>query len=143
MGLRISEDEKIYCKDVEISYTAIAKATDVDRRTVKATVKELLNDKELSKIFRNIIPAGFLLKNLVKDLNLGLIEIEANADNPGILAEAAKILASENISIRQAYAEDPKIEGNPKLTIITEIPIPGKLFRKFLDINGVKRVTIC
>ena len=38
--------------------------------------------------------------------------------------------------------EYPEFEENPKLTLITEKPIKGELINEFLDIPGVKRVSI-
>jgi predicted regulator of amino acid metabolism with ACT domain len=71
-----------------------------------------------------------------------MVEIEAYADNPGILSQAAELISSYNISIRQAHAGDPELEEVPKLTIITEKSIPGELLSKFLEIKGVQKVSI-
>ena len=53
-GLRVGEKGKIYCGDIEISDVAIARATKVDRRSIKATVDIILEDEQLAKIFNNI-----------------------------------------------------------------------------------------
>ena len=142
LGFRVNPDGKIYCGDVEISDMALARAANVDRRTIRATAQVILQDNNLKEIFENIIPAGALLKETAKNLEFGVVEIEANANSPGILAKAATLIASKGISIRQAHASDPELEENPKLTIITEKPIPGDLLKKFLEIEGVKRVSI-
>ncbi|MCK9152602.1 amino acid-binding protein [Methanobacterium alcaliphilum] len=142
LGLRVDLSGKIYCENVEISDVALARAVNVDRRTIKATVEVILRDDQLSNIFENIMPAGALLKKVAKDLELGVVEIEANAESPGILAQATQLISSNNISIRQAHASDPELEETPRLTIITQNPIPGILLSKFLDIKGVKRVSI-
>ncbi len=142
LGFRVDPSEKIYCADVEITDMALARAVNVDRRTIKATTRVILKDDDLREIFEKITPAGALLKKVAKNLEFGVVEIEANADNPGILAKAASLIASKNISIRQAYASDPELEENPKLTIITEKPIPGIFLEKFLQIEGVKKVSM-
>ncbi|BAW32188.1 MAG TPA: ACT domain-containing protein [Methanothermobacter sp.] len=142
LGFRVDPTGKIYCGNVEISDMALARAANVDRRTVRATTNVILQDDDLKEIFEKIIPAGALLKETAKSLEFGVVEIEANANSPGILAKAASLIASENISIRQAHASDPELEERPKLTIITEKPIPGNLLKKFLKIKGVKRVSI-
>lgn len=141
-GLRVGDNGKIYCGDIEISDVAIARATNVDRRSIKATVDIILEDEQLAKIFANITPAGPLVKNVARDLGFGIVEIEADAGNSGIIASATNLIANNMISIRQVHAGDPEFEENPRLTIITEKPIEGKLLSEFLDIEGVKRVSI-
>lgn len=142
LGLRVDKDSKIYCGDLKINDVALANAAKVDRRAVKSTVKTILEDKQLSSIFKNIIPAGTLVKNIAKNLGLGVIEIEVGHENTGILAEASKLISAENISIRQAYASDTELGNNPILTIITEEPVEGTLINEFLKIDGVIRVSI-
>ena len=142
LGLRVDNDNKIYCGDLKINDVALANASNVDRRAVKSTVKTILEDEQLSSIFKNIIPAGTLLKNIAKNLGLGVIEIEVGDENTGILAEASKLISAENISIRQAYASDIELGDNPILTIITEEPSKGNLINKLLKIKGVIKVSI-
>jgi len=141
-GLRVGKNRKIYCGDIEISDLAIARAVKVDRRSIKTTVDIILSDEQLSGIFTNIIPSGPLLKNVAKDLGFGVVEIEAEAENPGIIARATELISKENISIRQVHAGDPELEENPRLTIITEKPVEGNMINEFLKIEGVKRVSI-
>jgi hypothetical protein len=140
LGLRVGENRKIYCGNVEVSDVALARGVGVDRRSIRATVNVIISD--LSGIFRNLYPAGALLKNVAGDLGFGVVEIEAHADDPGILARATHLISHENISIRQAHAGDPKLEEHPLLTLITEKPIKGELIQEFLSIPGVKRVSI-
>ncbi len=140
-GLSVGENGKIYCGDIEINDISIARAAHVDRRSIKATVDIILQDEKLAKIFANITPAGPLVKNVATDLGFGIVEIEADASNPGIIAHATELIADNGISIRQVHAGDPEIEENPRLIIITEKPIGG-LINQFLRIDGVKRVSI-
>ena len=100
------------------------------------------NDEELHNIFYNIIPAGTLLKNIAKNLNLGVIEIEVGSKSEGILGSTANLISKKGISIRQAYAEDTELQETPILTIITEEPVGGEIISEFLKIKGVTRVSI-
>ena len=142
LGLRIGKDRKIYCGDLKITDLALSKAANVDRKAIKLTVDFILEDDDLANIFENILPAGTLLKNIAKSLNLGVIEIEVGHENTGILAAASDLISKEGISIRQAYASDIKLEENPTLTIITEETISGDLIKDFLNIKGVLRVSL-
>ena len=142
LGLRIGEDGKIYCGDLKISDSALAAATNVDRRVIKSTVDVIIADKELYEIFSNIVPAGTLIKNIAKNLDLGVIEIEAGEKSDGVLAKVAWIMSKHKINIRQAYAGDTKLNAKPVLTIITEDPIPGELLNEFIKVDGVLKVSI-
>ena len=142
LGLRIGEDGKIYCGDLKISDSALAAATNVDRRVIKSTVDVIIADEELYEIFSNVIPAGTLLKNIAKNLDLGVIEVEAGEKSDGVLAKVAWIMSEHNINIRQAYAGDTQLNKNPVLTIITDDPIPGELLNEFIQVEGVLKVSI-
>ena len=54
LGLRVDQDNKIYCGDLKISDVALANAANVDRRAVKSTVQTILKDEQLSSIFKNL-----------------------------------------------------------------------------------------
>ena len=142
LGLSLNDDGKIYCGNLKISDKALATAADVDRRAIKSTIEVIQNDDELFTLFNNIIPAGTLLKNIAKIINLGVIEIEVGSENQGILAETSYLITKNGINIRQAYAEDSEMQEYPLITIITEGPINGDLINEFLKIKGVNRVSI-
>lgn len=142
LGLSVSDDCKIYCGNLKISDKALATAADVDRRAIKSTIKLIREDEELYNLFSSIVPAGTLLKNIAKNLKLGVIEIEVGSESEGILANTTSLITKKGISIRQAYAEDTELQENPLLTIITEEAVSGDLINEFLKIKGVKRVSI-
>ncbi len=142
LGLSISDDGKIYCGNLKISDKALATAADVDRRAIKSTIEIIQEDEELNNLFSNIIPAGTLLKNIAKNLELGVIEIEVGPESEGILAATTRLITEKGIGIRQAYAEDTELQESPILTIITVEPVKGDLINEFLKIEGVTRVSI-
>ena len=142
LGLSLSEDGKIYCGNLKISDKSLATAADVDRRVIKSTIEIIREDEELYNLFSNIIPAGTLLKNIAKNLELGVIEIEVGSENEGILAATTNLISKKGIGIRQAYAEDTELQEAPALTIITEKPVSGDIINEFLKIKGVTRVSI-
>ena len=142
LGLSIDKNGKIYCGNLKINDKSLATASNVDRRAIKSTINIIQNDEELYNVFKNIVPAGTLLKNIARDLNLGVIEIEVGSENEGILANTTNLIAKNKINIRQAYAEDSELPENPRLTIITDEPVNGDLINEFLKIKGVTRVTI-
>ena len=142
LGLSLNKDGKIYCGNLKISDKSLATAADVDRRSIRSTINIIQNDPELYNLFSNIMPAGTLLKNIAKSLNLGVIEIEVTSENENILSAVTKIISDKKINIRQAYAEDIEIEEYPHLTIITNEIVPGETINEFLKIKGVNRVSI-
>ena len=115
LGLSLKDDGKIYCGNLKISDKALASAAEVDRRAIKSTIEIIQEDQELYNLFSNIIPAGTLLKNIAKNLELGVIEIEVGSESEGILASTSNLISKKGISIRQAYAEDTELQKNPIL----------------------------
>lgn len=142
LGLKVGENKKIYCNDVEINISSLAKSIDTDRRVVSATVENILSDDELKQIFTNIKSAGTVLANISQELGLGVIEIEGEAQKTGILKQVTQLLADENISIRQAYASDPELFATPYMTIITDNAVDGKIIPLLLKIDGVTKVSM-
>lgn len=142
LGFRISKDGEIYCGPVKQSFQKIARALNVDRRVVKETVLSILRDPELREIFMLLKPSGPLLSEVAKQLGFSVIEIYANSEKPGILARAASIIASENISIRQAVAEDPDLSPEPKLILVLEKSPSGDALKRILEIEGVKKISV-
>lgn len=134
---------RIYCNEIEISSVRIARVSNVDRRTVTQTVKEIEGNPELSIIFQHIRSAGHSLKEVAKYFGLGVVEITPeDAKTPGILAKSASLIADRNISIRQAIVDDPELSPEPTLTLITESKIPGELIPEILSIKGVAKVSV-
>jgi uncharacterized protein len=140
-GLKI-KDGKIFCGDIELSDSKIARALDTDRRAIQATIETITNKPELNKIFAHLQPTGHL-KNVAAHMNWGVIEIiPEDPSMPGILAEVAGIIAKNNISIRQSIVDDFELSEEPRLFIVTEKQIPGSLIPKIRNAKGVKAVLI-
>lgn len=141
-GLSVRND-KIYLNDIEVPPVRVARVAGVDRRTVIETIRAIAANRELRIIFEGVRSAGLSLKEIAKHLNLGVVEITPdNARTPGILANAAMMLAKRGLSIRQAIVDDPELSPEPKLTLIAEKKIPGELIPKFLKIKGVIKVSV-
>ncbi|MGD8544458.1 MAG: amino acid-binding ACT domain protein [Candidatus Bathyarchaeota archaeon] len=141
-GLSI-KNRKIYCNEIEVPVLKVARVAKVDRRTVVETIKMIQTNDELRLIFTHMRSAGLSLKEIARPLNLGVVEI--TPDDPrtiGILAKAASIIAEEKISIRQALTDDPELSPEPKLTLIADRKLPGKLIPKLLKIEGVAKVSV-
>jgi len=140
-GLKV-KDGKIYCGRIELSFSKIARAIGVDRRAVMSAVETIEKEKELKKIFSYLKPTSHF-KEIAPKMKWGVVEIiPTNASMPGILADVSKIIADENISIRQAVVDDYDITEEPKLFIITEKPLPAHLIKKLGKAKGVKGLVI-
>jgi predicted regulator of amino acid metabolism with ACT domain len=138
-----AKDGKIFLNQIEIPPVRIARAAEVDRRTVNETLSVIKSNREIRLIFEEIRPAGHSLKEIAKHLNLGVVEITpVDAKIPGILANSAMILTKGGLSVRQAIVDDPELSPEPKLTLIVEKKIPGELIPKLLKINGVAKVSV-
>jgi predicted regulator of amino acid metabolism with ACT domain len=133
----------IYLNEIEVPPIRVARVAEVDRRTVNETLVAINANRELRLIFESLRSAGHSLKEVAKHLDLGVVEITpVDAKIPGILANCAVILANNGLSIRQAIVDDPELAPEPKLSFIVEKKIPGELIQKFLDVNGVEKVSV-
>ena len=142
-GFQINEQARVVSGGIEIPHAQIAKELDVDRRVVDTTAQAIREDEGLWRIFRNVHSMTFL-GDVAPILGLGVIEITpVNAAKTGLLGDVASAVARNGLSIRQAISDDPYFVESPKLTLITEGRIPGDLVRLLMEIEGVKRVTVC
>lgn len=108
---------------------------------MSASVWQAMNRPHPALQFENVVD-GIHARDVAKYLGYGVVEIRAQPDAPGIIAEAATLLSRAGISIRQILAEDAEIYPDPKLIMITDHPIPGDLINQFLHIPTVQQVTI-
>lgn len=142
LGLRVDKNEEIYCGPVKIPSIRIARACEIDRRVVNTTVKMILANSKLREVFTNIRPSGPFFRDIAKHFGFGVIEITADPKTVGIIAKVTTLIADEGIGIRQIVADDPELYPEPKLTVITEKEVPGKIIPKFLKVRGVKSVSV-
>jgi predicted regulator of amino acid metabolism with ACT domain len=142
-GFQINDEARVVSGHIEIPHAQIAKELDVDRRVVDTTAQAIREDEALRKVFKNVHSITFL-GDVAPILGLGVIEITpVNAAKTGLLGDVASAVAGFGLSIRQAVSDDPYFVESPKLTIITEGKIPGELVGLLMEIEGVKRVTVC
>lgn len=140
-GIKI-QNNQFRCGPIELADSKIARAFQVDRRAVTATRDVIINEPALLKIFSHLTPTCHL-KDVAPQMNWGVIEIiPIDPSMPGILAEAATIIATNDISIRQAIVDDFELTEEPRLFIITEKQIPGTLLTTIRNAKGVKAVLI-
>ena len=141
-GLSVKGD-KTYVNNVEVPTLKVARAAGVDRRTVNETIRAMSIDREIRVLFSKLESAGPSLRAVAKVMRLGVVEIIADDPNKaGILAKASGILADHGISIRQALVDDPKLNPEPKLTLIGNRVIPGKTIPLILKIPGIAEVSV-
>lgn len=140
-GLKV-KDNKIYCGEIELSDSKIARAFELDRRVINSTRDTIIKREELKKVFSNLKPTCSL-KDVAPEMNLGVIEIiPEDPSMPGILADVATIVADNKISIRQAIVDDFEFTEEPRLFIVTEKQVSGILIPKIKKVNGVKAVIV-
>jgi len=141
LGLSIKEANKIYCGGIELSDVKIARYLNVDRRTVRDTAELISSDPTLGPLFQSLKPAGPFLADVAKFLGYSVIEIYADPHTVGVVAQAAALVAQENIAIRQAVADDPDLTPEPKLTLVVEKEPSGTTLQKLLKIRGVIKIS--
>jgi predicted regulator of amino acid metabolism with ACT domain len=140
-GLRI-ENNGIFCGKIAISDSKIARALNVDRRAIPATIEMIQKNQVLNKVFSKLTPTCHL-KNVAPEMKWGVIEIiPEDPSLPGILAGVANIVANAKLSIRQAIVDDFELSEEPRLYIVVEKQLPGILIPKIRNVEGVKAVVI-
>jgi uncharacterized protein len=140
-GLRI-QDDKVHAGTIEIADTAIARAANVDRRIVRATVETIQKNPALHRVFAQFLPT-LHMKEVGPEMACGVIEIiPQDASRPGILAGVSKAISDAGLSIRQAIVEDPEFVEEPRLYVVTEARVPGSLIPLLQDVDGVRGVTV-
>jgi uncharacterized protein len=141
-GMRVSDDEKIYVDDVEVDYTAVARAVDVDRRVVKQTVQQIRRNRYLYSLFSMTKPLGTSLVSLVSQLGYTAIVIEADPKSPGVMAMVAEILSRHGMVVRQAVAEDPEMVPDAKMTLVVEGQLTGLAMEELNGLGVVRSLKI-
>jgi len=140
-GLRV-KDNKIYCGEIELSDSKIARALDIDRRIIISTIKSIEKKEVLKKVFSKLRPTCHL-KDVASGMRWGVIEIiPEDPSMPGLLAKVATVVAEAKISVRQAIVDDFELSEEPRLFIVVERQVPGSLIPKIRSIRGVKAVVI-
>ena len=74
---------------------------------------------------------------------MGVIEIlPKDAAKHGIISEVTGAISRFGISIRQAVADDPHFIVQPKLTLITDKPVRGKVIEALRKLPSVQSVIV-
>lgn len=146
LGLSVRKDHegvpKIYCDDVEVKASSVAFSLGVDRRAVLDILAKIVDDSELARFFSDLKPAPDF-RRVSSKLGMGVIQIVAtSASRPGIVSGISQIISREGISIRQVIVDDPELVDEPRATIVTDSPIPGKLLSDLKAVDGVEAVVI-
>jgi predicted regulator of amino acid metabolism with ACT domain len=140
-GLKVNKN-KIYCGEIELSDAKIARAFNIDRRIIADTIKTINKVKDLQKVFYLLKPTCHL-KDVAPEMDWGVIEIiPEDPRMPGILSNVASVVSDANIVIRQAIVDDFELSEEPRLFIVVEKQLPGKLIPNIKKIKGVKAVVI-
>jgi chorismate mutase len=141
-GLRVDEKGEVKCGDMRITALSLARAAGTDRRTVVAAVKRILSNERLRAVFTNLRPVPYL-RDVGKEMGWGVLEIiPKDASRPGVIREVVEVISRRGISIRQAVADDPYLVAQPKLTLITDQPIPTDVIEEIRKLPSVYSVLI-
>ena len=141
-GFSVNAEGRVVSGDIEIPNTQLASEIGVDRRVVDSTTDALLADDELRPIFRNIsaVPS---LRDLAPVLDLSVLTVEvADAEQSGIVAAVTGEIAERDISVRQTISEDPEFTDEPRLSIITDEPLPGEVLTAIREFGFVRKLEL-
>ncbi|RLG19552.1 amino acid-binding ACT domain protein [Candidatus Micrarchaeota archaeon] len=140
-GLRVDNDGRIYCKNIEMAPAKIARALDVDRRVVIDTAQEIAENDFLFDIFHSLEPRSNI-SNSAKALGFDVIEIHADPKRIGIVSAVTQILAKHKMSIRQMIADDADLFPEPILTIIVNGKLNGKMIEEIRKLKHAEKIIL-
>ena len=141
-GFSVSAEGRVVSGGIEIPNTQLASEIGVDRRVVDSTTDALLADDELRPIFRNIsaVPS---LRDLAPVLDLSVLTVAVtDAERSGIVAAVTSEIAERDISVRQTISEDPEFTDEPRLSIITDEPLPGEVLTAIREFAFVRKLEL-
>ncbi|NTW91987.1 MAG: regulator of amino acid metabolism, contains ACT domain protein [Methanoregulaceae archaeon] len=141
-GFGVSDEGKIVCNGIEIPATHVAKSISTDRRVVDTTARRILDSPFLRAIFTNM-RATPDLSLLAEPLGLSAITVfPRDAREKGIVGAAVGVITGNNLNIRQIFVTDPQLSEEPKLVIILEGEIPGRVIEGIRKLPQVKSVVL-
>jgi predicted regulator of amino acid metabolism with ACT domain len=141
-GFGVNEEGRIACNGIEIPATQIARAIGSDRRVVDATAHHILTSPLLRNIFTHM-RATPDLSGVAESLGLSVITVlPKNAEEKGIVGSAVRVLAEQDVSIRQIFVTDPYFSETPKLVIIVNDRLPPGILEQIRALPQVKQVII-
>lgn len=141
-GFQVREDSKVVTGGIKIAHTQIATEAGVERRAVDETIRTILENPQLKKIYTNLRQICSL-RDAAHEFGLSVIVVTPrNPKEHGIIANVTKIVAEKGFGIRQAFAEDMDIEEKPGLTLIIDGKIPPGLINEIKDLPGIYSVTV-
>ncbi len=136
------KSNKVYCGDIEISATALASAAEVDRRVIPSTIESIVKDPKLSVIFKSLRPtANFKEAAKILGWHVISVRISKTRDRPGVLATVMRLISDASINIKQVIVEDVE-EDTKTAFIITDAPLPGRMYADIMDKEIVDAITI-
>jgi predicted regulator of amino acid metabolism with ACT domain len=141
LGMSVDEKGRLSLGPVEVSHAKVAKAAGVDRRVVRETAKFLKDDSELAPIFKKIRPIGPSLAGIASIFGMGVLEVRADPTKPGTVTGVSGAISKAGINIRQIIADDPDLVPDPKLYVVTEKKVPGKVIEEILGLPFVASVS--
>jgi len=134
-------DSDVWLDRIRVSKSELAKAVDVDKRVVFATMKTISSNPKLASVYSKLKPSCSLI-NVASEMGWDVLAITlSDPAIPGVLGNVATTIGRAKVSIRQAIGEDPTFSSG-LLYIVTETPIPGEVINEIRKIPGVKTVTL-
>lgn len=140
-GIRVV-DGTAYCNSIEISDSALGRATGVDRRVVRATLEKIDANPRLKSMFARMISIS-LMSDIAPDMGCTTIEIvPEDANEPGILSDVSATVYRAGVAIRQAVVIDDARGENPRLVLVLDGSFPPEYLPALRGCRGVKSLIL-
>lgn len=129
------------CGGIEISDTALANASKVDRRVVRSTMDRISSDPFLCDFFSDYRCTA-LLSEVAPMIGCTALEIVPDdASRPGLISIITGVIADAGVSLRQAVVEEQDGEQS-HLILVLDGQLPSQYLPKIRSLDGVKSLII-
>lgn len=141
-GLGVNYRGRVTVNGIEIPATHLSREIHTDRRVVDATVRRILEDPQIADIFLRL-RATPDVSWIAESLGLTVITImPKDAGQKGIVGDAVRVIAENDISIRQIFVTDPHLSEDPKLVIVVDDVIPPAVYESLRALPQVRKLII-
>jgi predicted regulator of amino acid metabolism with ACT domain len=142
LGIGVNSLFDLRVGDVMVRDSALADAAGVDRRVVRSTVKQIMEDPDLREIFTRVRPIGTSLVDVAELFGYSVLVVHADPHKPGVISGVSTVLSDYGVVIRQALADDPDFIPDPKLTLVLDGRIPSDAVEQIQLLAPIESLTL-
>jgi predicted regulator of amino acid metabolism with ACT domain len=140
LGLHVDDNGDFALGNLKISDVNLARTCNVERKTVRNTAKMILNDEDLSNIFKKSQSLGTALTTVSSNINIGCLDIVTYDTEKVTVPKILKIIRSSDSEVLTVFADNAIYKN--RIIILTNKPISGEILQKLSKRDNIKTILI-